>query len=53
MKKFLRVLSVLLVLVMLPVCGLAEDTSFNSEDFIDWFNESYGWMTVALSLIHI
>lgn len=47
MKNFLRVLSVLLVLVMLPVCGLAEDTSFNSEDFIDWFNESYGWMTVA------
>ncbi len=47
MKKFLRLLSVLLVLAMLPVCGLADETTFDSKGFIDWFNESYGWMTVS------
>ena len=44
MKKFTALLLALLMLA-LPLCSLADD--FKSEDFIDWFNESQLWMTVA------
>ena len=44
MKKLTALLLALLMLA-LPLCSLADD--FISEDFIDWFNESQLWMTVA------
>lgn len=44
MKK-LSVLVLALALLTLPVLALAE--AFNPAGFIDWFNESNTWMTVA------
>ena len=44
MKKLISILLALVVFSM-PVLTIAEE--FNSADFIDWFNESQLWMTVA------
>ena len=44
MKKLTALLLAVLMLA-LPLCSLAE--GFNSAEFIDWFNESNLWMTVA------
>ncbi|MBQ8080796.1 MAG: FMN-binding protein [Clostridia bacterium] len=48
MKKLIALLLAAMMLAI-PVLGLAEaaEEAFNPADFIDWFNESYGWMTVA------
>jgi len=45
MKKYIALLALAIALLALPVLGLAE--AFNPEGFIDWFNESNTWMTVA------
>ncbi len=57
MKAFSRFLAIVLTLAVLPLASFAEaDTSMpfaklegdaKNEQIIDWFNESYGWMTVA------
>lgn len=44
MKK-LSMLALALALLALPMLGLAEE--FDPAGFIDWFNESNAWMTVA------
>ena len=44
MKKLIALLLAGLMLA-LPLCSLAEE--FNAAEFIDWFNESQLWMTVA------
>ena len=46
MKKSLFAMLLAIALVMVPLMSLAEE-AFNPEGLIDWFNESYGWMTVA------
>lgn len=44
MKKLIALL-LAAVMAALPILSLAED--FDSAKFIDWFNESQNWMTVA------
>lgn len=46
MKKSLFAMILAIALVMVPLMSLAEE-AFNPKGLIDWFNESYGWMTVA------
>ena len=45
MKKYVALLMLAIAMLALPVLGLAEE--FKPEGFIDWFNESGMWMTVA------
>ena len=45
MKKYIALIALALALVTLPMLGLAE--AFDPAGFIDWFNESGTWMTVA------
>lgn len=45
MKKYAALLVLALTMLALPVMGLAEE--FDPSGFIDWFNESGMWMTVA------
>ena len=45
MKKYIALFALALALVALPMFGLAE--AFDPAGFIDWFNESNTWMTVA------
>ena len=45
MKKYIALLMLAIAMLALPVLGLAEE--FKPEGFIDWFNESGMWMTVA------
>jgi len=46
MKKQLTVIVLAILLAIVPMLGIAEE-AFNPEGLIDWFNESYHWMTVA------
>ena len=45
MKTLSKIMALVLVLAVMPLAAFAEDTK--NEELIDWFNESYGWMTVA------
>ena len=45
MKKYIALLALALAMLTLPMLGLAEE--FDPSGFIDWFNESNRWMTVA------
>ena len=46
MKKLIALVLSLMMLA-LPVLSLAEEAAFDSAKFIEWFNESNNWMTVA------
>jgi len=46
MKKYAVILTLALVLAVMPVLAMAEE-SYDPAKFIDWFNESFMWMTVA------
>ena len=46
MKKLIALILAVLML-SLPVLSLAEEAAYNPAGFIDWFNESNLWMTVA------
>jgi len=45
MKKNLMLMLLALLLAIVPMMGVAEE-AFNPEGFIDWYNESYRWMSV-------
>jgi len=45
MKKHIALVALVLAMLALPMLGLAE--AFDPAGFIDWFNESGTWMTVA------
>ena len=46
MKKLVAILLSVLLLT-LPLLSLAEEAAFDSAAFVEWFNESNLWMTVA------